>query len=269
MVKSNSVLVAFYILIYFFCFASYGQDTATLPNPSVTKTKVQKRSAKPVTKEVSSNLPVNSNKTRNSFFPVSYTFLRLLHSTDNFGTWRAETGLNLPGSSYLITTYTFTSSKDSKNESDFRSYSLSGYLFSPHYYDLGLVGNYASAGSAASSAGRAGFYYWFSYKSENVTMVLAPVIVLNAMSSDAGKFVLFSSFSFFRGLISFTPNVIYTWAELSKSTGTELALGYKLWDVFKLVVVSRTSKSSVTSLGQTTTAATSSNMLGLEINTVF
>ncbi len=267
--KSNKILVSIYILICFFNPVSWGQKTEVVPTAPSIKTKVQKKASKPVTKEASSSPPANPNKTKNSFFPVSYTFLRLLHSADNLGIWRAETGLNLPGSSYLITTYTFTSSKDSKNESDFRSYSLSGYLFSPHYFDLGLVGNYATAGSAASSAGRAGFYYWFAHKSENVTMVIAPVVVLNAMSSDAGKFVLFSSFNFFRGLVSFTPNVIYTWAELTKSTGTELALGYKLWDVFKLVVVNRTSKSSVTSSGQTTTTATSSNMFGMEINAVF
>jgi hypothetical protein len=245
----------------------------TSPAQPTSKT-AQKPTGKPVKliQKAKPSFPPRLRRSSYSMSPMSSARWRAYQNSLGIGIVSMQMSLNLPLSSYLISNATVrTVEGASETTSDFRTYSMSLYYFTPQIYNIGLIGSYVSAGTRASNIGRLGLYYRFLVRWNNNQHLMGyvPGLLTTDSTTRTRQFLNLWVVGFYQGLISLDGSANYAWSEKSRTITIDPAISIRLYEILRLMVLVNSSKVETISNGVTTTTSTYSNNIGLELKGSF
>jgi hypothetical protein len=204
---------------------------------------------------------------QHSVLSSSFAYFRFMENSNldlKTGVVQNKTGLNLPGSTYLIATNTFRSTSGSQSNVDLQTFSTSYLFFSPHLYNTGLIGSFDSSG-AGTQTGRMGVYFKLSWATDSTKGVIVPAVTVPKNGSKVGRMLILWLFNYREGLFIFDGSTSYLWNnEVDPKTSTasfDPAISIRIYESLRAVVTAAFSK--------TGDVVTKSSSYGLEMRFSF
>ncbi len=152
---------------------------------------------------------------RSSYSPAPFSFsilrfLQLNQSGTNTGLFYTQTGLNTPGSTYLLTTLALASPASARSFTDYYGFSAGLNIYSPQIAGFGIASTLSVAG-ANTDTWRGGPYHAFMTRLADFNFFMFNHLLLNRTSDSSGRFLNLWILSFAEGLISAMGSISYTW----------------------------------------------------------
>ena len=252
------IRIAFIFIWAFFVGIETAESAET--NPPKVANSAKKRAAKP-------KGPTPPPRTKYSVSPASFTVFRFMQ-TDQGGRSSAflynQTGLNTPGSTFLLATLSFRSDPQAQTVTDLASFNASLSFYTPQLSGFGLASAFSATG-ANTDTWRGGPYFAYLDKFGTLSFLLASHLLFTTASEDTGRFQTLWTLSYAGGLIASTGSVTYSWDNRNEqsltTTSVSPVVSIKVYENLRFALLYT---HSVT--GDTSTTTTG---MGLELNQSF
>jgi hypothetical protein len=221
----NIILILLLVLFSVKTFAQDSKDMAseaaqTTPNKDLNSGKSTEK------KIVRVKRPPPPPRTLNSAFISSYSiyrFMQIFEDGNTYGYFNNQTGLNTPGSTYILSSFVLRSTENSRSQTDLQSFALGMYFYSPQINGFGLVGNYGYAGPATDTW-RLGFYHVLSGTVGSFNFAFNNYLLSQNTSGTMGRYLNFYAISTAMGGVALAGNFTYTWNREAKDPFTVIAV---------------------------------------------
>lgn len=229
--------------------------------------RLNSRASQTVKPRPKSNRPPEPPRSSYSLAPVSFTILRLMQLNQagaNASLLYSQTGLNTPGSTYLLSTIGLRSSTSARSLTDYSGFFAGLNFYSPQFSGFGLASTLSVAG-ASTDTWRGGPYHVFMTRLGSFSLITVNHLLLNNASGSIGRFLNLWLFSFAGGLISSIGSITYTWSNDSQPQVNTLSIDptitLRIYQSLRLAVSYTHSR--------TGDISTSTSGVGLEFNQSF